>query len=96
MAKKGKKPLEKVREIVEEERSNMEKEEVEDKIRENSNTRNKEEEDKKKHETKETKQKGPCKPKAEITLRVILNDPTLKVHREHMQTYATICKFMGL
>ena len=41
-------------------------------------------------------QKGPCKPKAEITPRVVLNNPELQAHREHMQTYAIICKFMGL
>ena len=46
--------------------------------------------------SRDKKQKGPCKPKAEITPRVILNDPALQEHREHMGTYAIICKFMGL
>ena len=32
----------------------------------------------------------------EITLRVVLNDLALQGHREHMGTYAIICKFMGL
>jgi len=39
---------------------------------------------------------GPCKPRATITPRVVLSDPTLQVHREHMATYAIISKFMGL
>ena len=42
------------------------------------------------------RQKGPCKPKAETTPRVILNDLALQVHREHMGSYAIIYKFMGL
>jgi len=28
--------------------------------------------------------------------RVVLNDPALQAHRDHMQTYAIICKFMRL
>lgn len=46
--------------------------------------------------SRDRKQKGPYKPKAEITPRVILNDHALQEHREHMGTYAIICKFMGL
>ena len=41
-------------------------------------------------------QKGPCKPKVEVTPRVVLNDPSLQVHRDHILTYAIICEFMGL
>jgi len=41
-------------------------------------------------------QKGPCKPKAEVTPRVVLNDPSLQAHMDHMRTYVIICKFMGL
>lgn len=41
-------------------------------------------------------QKGPCKPKAEVTPRVVLNDPALQAHRDHMRTYAIICKFMAV
>lgn len=37
---------------------------------------------------------GPCKPKSEVTPRVVLNDPVLQAHREHMSLYAIICKFM--
>jgi len=33
---------------------------------------------------------GPCKPKATITPRVVLSDPMLQVHREHMVTYALL------
>ena len=41
-------------------------------------------------------QKGPCKTKVEVTPRVVLNGPALQAHRDHMRTYAIICKFMGL
>lgn len=27
---------------------------------------------------------------------MVLSDPALQAHREHMATYAVICKFMGL
>lgn len=50
----------------------------------------KDEENDKKQGTKDMKQKGPCKPKAEITPRVILNNLELQAHKEHMQTYAII------
>lgn len=40
--------------------------------------------------------KGPCKPKTKTTPRVILNNPKPQANREHMGTYAIICKFMGL
>ena len=46
--------------------------------------------------TKEKAHMGPCKPKAAVIPRIILNDPALQAHRDHMQTYAIICKFMGL
>ena len=65
------------------------------KKKENNNTKDKEEEDKI-IGSRDKKQKGPYKPKLEITPRVILNDPALQEHREHMGTYAIICKFMGL
>lgn len=39
---------------------------------------------------------GPCKPRETITTRVVLIDPALQAHREHMATYAVICKFMEL
>ena len=39
---------------------------------------------------------GPYKPKSNIKLQVILNDPALLEHRDHMTTYAIICKFMGI
>ena len=74
---------------------NREEETESNKEKENDGTKDKEENDKKQG-TKDRIQKGPCKPKAEITPRVILNNPELQAHREHMQTYAIICKFMGL
>ena len=63
--------------------------------KEDNSTKENEEEDKKQGE-KNKAQKGPCKPKAEVTPRVVLNDPALEAHRDHMRTYAIICKFMGL
>lgn len=39
---------------------------------------------------------GPFKPKYNIKPRVVLNDPALQEHRDHMATYAVICKFMGI
>ena len=39
---------------------------------------------------------GPCKPKTITKPRVILNDPTLQEHKDHMENYAIICKFMGI
>lgn len=73
----------------------MEEETEGTKSKKNNDTKDKEEEDKV-HGPKDKKQKGPCKPKAEITPRVVLNDPALHVHRDHIRTYAIICKFMGL
>ena len=37
---------------------------------------------------------GPCKAKTTTKPRVILNDPALLAHRDHMANYAIICKFM--
>lgn len=39
---------------------------------------------------------GPYKPKTITKPWVILNDPLLQVHRDHMENYAIICKFMGI
>lgn len=39
---------------------------------------------------------GPCKAKINTKPQVILNDPALQVHRDHMTNYAIICKFMGI
>lgn len=39
---------------------------------------------------------GPCKPKISITPRVVLSDPVLQAHREHMVNYVVIWEFMGL
>lgn len=47
-------------------------------------------------EQKKKAQKGRCKPKAEVTPRVVLDDLALQAHRDHMHTYAIIYKFMGL
>lgn len=58
--------------------------------------KNKKEEEDKKQEEKNKKQKGPCKSKTVVTPRVVLSDPALQAHGDHMTTYAIICKFMGL
>lgn len=39
---------------------------------------------------------GLCKPKTNTKPRVILNDPALQEHRDHMANYAIMCKFMGI
>lgn len=39
---------------------------------------------------------GVYKPKSTIICRVVLSDPTLQVHRDHMAEYVVICKFMGI
>lgn len=39
---------------------------------------------------------GGCKPKSTITPWVVLSDPVLQVHRDHMTEHAIICKFMGM
>ena len=65
------------------------------KSRENNSIKENEEEDKEQG-AKNKAQKGPCKPKVEVTPRVVLNDPALQAHRDHMRTYGIICKFMGL
>ena len=95
IANRGKKPLENARGTLEEGERNMQEETTETNNKVINGTKNKEVEDKKQG-TKDKKQKGPCKPKAEITPKVVLNDPTLQAHRDHMLTYAIICKFMGL
>ena len=95
VATRVKKPIENERGSSEEGKRNIEEEQDGTKLRENNSTKENEEEDKKQR-TKDKAQKGPCKPKAEITPRVVLNDPALQVHRDHTQTYAIICKFMGL
>jgi len=46
--------------------------------------------------TKDKAHMGPCKPKAAVTQIVILNVLGLQAHMDHMQTYAIICKFMGV
>jgi len=95
VARKGKSPLGNVRGSVEEEKRNNKKETDGARPKENGSTKDKEEEDKSQGTTN-NKQKGPWRPKMEITLRVVLNDLALQGHREHMGTYAIICKFMGL
>ena len=73
----------------------MEEDQEGNKSGENNITKEKEEKDKERG-AKNKAQKGPCKPKAEVTPRVVLNDPALQAHRDHMRTYAIICKFVGL
>lgn len=95
VASRGKKPLESTKgasgggkETMEEERTGGNTEGI-------NGTKDKEGEDKKQG-TEDKKQKGPYKPNAKINPRVVLNDPALQAYRDHMQTYAIICKFMGL
>jgi len=95
VANKSKKLPENARVPVEEGRKNMEEEIEGTKLKENNGTKDKEE-DGKKRGAKDKRQKGPCKPKVEITPRVVLNDLALQTHRDHMRTYAIICKFMSL
>lgn len=83
VASRGKKPLENDKGTSEEGKRNMEEELDGTKTRENNSTKDNEEEDKK-QETKDKRKKGPCKPKAEITPRVVLNDLALQTHRDHM------------
>lgn len=95
MAYRGKKPIEYDRDPSEGRKRNSEEEQDGTKSRENKSTKENEEEHKE-HGIKDKAQKEPCKPKATITPRLVLNDPTLQAHGDHMQTYAIICKFMGL
>ena len=46
--------------------------------------------------TKNISTTGPCKPKKNIKPWVVLNDPTLQVHKDQMATYVVIRKFMGI
>lgn len=39
---------------------------------------------------------GACKPKSSIIPRVILSDPAIQAHRDHMREHAIICKLMGV
>ena len=95
MASRGKKPIENDRGTSEEGKRNIVNALDGTKTRENDNTKDNEEEEKEQGK-KDKAQKGPCKPKVEITPRVVLNDPTLQAHRDHMRTYAIIFRFMGL
>jgi len=61
---------------MEEEKSNNEKEIDGIRPKENVSTKDKEEEDKSQG-SRDIKQKGPCRPKMEITPRLVLNDPAL-------------------
>lgn len=76
IANKGKKPPDYCRGTVEEGRRKREVETEGTKMKENESTKDNEEDDKKQG-TKDKKQKGQCKPKAEITPKVVLNDPAL-------------------
>jgi len=88
---RGKSPLGKVRGSGEEGGKNNEKELNGDRSKENSSTKDNEEEDKSQG-TRDKYQNGPCRPKMEITSRVVLNDSALQEHREHMGTYPIIYK----
>ena len=72
----GKKPIECVRGPSESGKRNMEEDQDVTKPREDNNTKENEEEDKKQGAQNKA-QKGPCKPKAVSTPRVVLNDPAL-------------------
>jgi len=97
VAGRDKTHLSNVRGIGEEENRSKEKETDGEKSNEKGNTKDKEEEDKNQGGKKEdVNQKGSCRPRANISPRVVLNNPALQEHREHMETYAIICKFMGV
>lgn len=74
---------------------NSEEEQNGQESKEKSNIKENEEEDKEQG-TKIKAHMCPCKLKAAVIPRVTLNEPALQEHREYMQTYAIICKFMGL
>ena len=76
MASQGKKPLESIRDPSEEAKRSMEEEQDFTKSRKDNKTKENEEEDKKQG-AKNKAHKGPCKPKADVTPRVVLNDPAL-------------------
>lgn len=95
VANKSKIPLDKGRGKAEEGRRSRDEETEGSKSEENDGTKDTEG-NAKKQRTKDKNQRGPCKPKTEITPRVVLNNPVLQAHRDYMQTYAIICKFMGL
>lgn len=87
--------MENDREPLEGRERNSEEEQERTKLRKHNDAKENEEEDKEQG-TKDKAHMGPCKPKAVVTPRVILNDSALQAHRDHMQTYAIICKFMCL
>eukprot|EP00253_Pinus_taeda_P032209 PITA_32209 len=89
MASKGKKPVEEDRDPPAEKQRIREKEREESESKENSNNKESKEVDKEQG-TKDKTQRGPCKPKTTITPRIVLNDPALQAHRDHMYTYAII------
>jgi len=95
VANKSKIPSDRGKGKAEEGRRNREEEAEGSKPERNEGTKGKEKTDKKQG-TKDKNQKGPCKPKAKINPRVVLNNLELQAYRENMQTYAIICKFMGL
>lgn len=95
VANKGKKPLEKSRSNAKKGRKNREEEPESTKSKEKDGTKDEEANDKIQG-TKDKNQKGQCKTSYKITLKVVLNEPALQEHRDHMLTYAIICKFMGL
>lgn len=76
VAGKGKTPIISNKSFVNGRNRDKEKETDGNKTMENSSTKDKEEEDKS-HGARDKKQKGPCKPIAEIIPRIILNDPAL-------------------
>lgn len=74
--------MEEVRSLANEGKESREDEQERVNDRENNSTKEKEDNDK---ETvaKTKAQKGPCKPKSEVTPRVVLNDPALQAHKDH-------------
>jgi len=89
VANESKKPPYKGKGKTEEGRRNREEEAKGSKSEENEGTRDKEKTNKKQGR-KDKNQKEPYKPKAEITPRVVLNNPELQAYKEHMQPYAII------
>jgi len=83
MASRGKKPMDYDRGPSEGRKRNSEEEQDSTKSKENNSTKENEEEDKE-QETKDKAHMGSCKPKSVVTPRVVLNDPALHVHMDHM------------
>jgi len=94
VSSRGKKPLETVKGFLGEGKQNNRDTQEQNNSRKEARKEKGVEKNNQNAETK--KQNGLCKPKTSITPIVVLSDPALQAHRDHMMTYAIICKVMGL